>query len=233
MEHVFNTVKTYFVDKVRLAHVGGYSQDPSRAICGETQFFNATPQMIGACRSAPISNYILRMYFRRMFDGDEYHSLLVNTYSHTLPSEGLYPNQPIWHCDYARRDVEEGGTLLEEDEKAHHWYVIIGDKPSVPVPQFIDKHHISLTDEILSEKSWVGVSRYIDRKVKSGWHTYAFKPFELFAFRGNELYRSSITTEPVNRFAMRVTLYPEGHPYRPVGNGKGYERKLHTVYVGC
>jgi len=234
MKHTFNTIRTELVTPVRLSHVGGWTDNPSGAICNEMQFFNATPAMLRSYqKEAPITWYLLQKYFRDMFDSDEYYSLLINTYGHQLTSAGMYPNQPIWHCDYARREIEEGATIVEEDEQAIHWYIILGDKPSVPMPQFIDKHNISLQDEILSEDSWTGVSRYIDRKVKSGWHTFAFKPFELFKFRGNELYRSSITTEPVNRFAMRVTWYPEGHPYRPTGNGKGKERRLHTVYFDC
>lgn len=233
MKHTFNTVRTELVDVVRMSHVGGWNANPSRAIGRETQFFNATPAAVMAVgQRAPITNYLLKKYFRPMFSTDIYHHLLINTYAHQLPSSGLYPNQPIWHCDYARNEVEEDQTPVEEDAEAIHYYIILGDKPSVPVPQFIDKHNINLDDQILKEKSWVGVSKYIDRKIKSGWHTFAFKPFDLFMFRGNELYRSSISTEAVNRFAMRVTLYPEGHPSRPRGTS-GSERKLHMVYMPC
>lgn len=234
MKHTFNTVKTKLVTPVRMSHVGGFSQDPRASICNEMQFFNSTPSAIRAyANRAPITNYLLNKYFREMFPNDDYHSLMVNTYAHRLPSDGLYPNQPIWHCDYARQEDEETKTSLLEDANALHWYIILGDRPSVPVPQFIDKHNICLKDEILAEKSWLGVSKYIDRKVKSGWNTYAFKPFELFSFRGNELYRSSVSTEPVTRFAMRVTLYPEGHYLRPKGTHYGKERKLQMVYMTC
>jgi len=234
MKHTFNTVKTKLVTPVRMSYVGGFGQDPTRAIVNEKQFFNCTPSAIRARQAAaPITWYLLQKYFREMVSGDDYHALLVNTYCHKLPSDGLYPNQPIWHCDYARQDDEETKVDLVEDSEAMHWYIILGDKPSVPVPQFIDKHNICLKDEMLKEPSWVEMSKYIDRKIKSGWHTYAFKPFELFSFRGNELYRSSMTTEPVARFAMRVTLYPEGHALRPTGTSYGKERKLQMVYVGC
>lgn len=168
MKHRFNTVKTRLVEPVRMSHVGGWSQDPTRAICNERQYFNTTPAAVQAQQNhSPITFYLLKKYFRPMFDGDDYHALMINSYSHRLPSEGLYPNQPIWHCDYARVEHEEAKASLEEDSATKHWYIILGDKPSVPVPQFIDKHNICLKDEILSEKSWVGVSRFIDRNSDS------------------------------------------------------------------
>ncbi len=231
MKHTFNTVKTRYVTKVKMSHVGGFSDNPARAIARERQFCNVTPQSLVGELGNPLTTYLLRNYFRPMFSDYNYHALLINTYIHFLPSEGLYPNQPIWHCDYARQeDVENTNLIVEDNEDALHWYIIIGDKLNIPMPQFIDKRVINLEDKILEKNSWVGVSKYIDRKVRSGWNTYAFKPFEIFSFRGNELYRSSVSTESCNRFAMRVTLYPKHNPNRPRGNGYGHRRHSQTIF---
>lgn len=231
MEHTFNTIKPQYIAQVRPEHLMPIGVDVVEGIRHETQFFNATPSFIRMSRrGARITMKLLRR-FRDIFDDEDFHSLIINSYCHKLPAEGYYPSVPGWHCDFSKQEDEEERTSLEEDENVRHWIFLTGtDNP--PTYMFLDKYNIHIDDFKLDERSWRAVSKVIDRKVKSGWGTKIAKTNELLEFRGNELYRHLPSSNRCWRLQIKITHYPKGHKYRPQGT-TGKVRQLQMVYLDC
>ena len=238
MEHIFNTIKPQFVCKMKPEHLIPHTPDLDieEAIRTEPQFFNATPDFVQHYKGeTPITSKVLRRLRNLFFQDDswdeEYYHLVVNSYCHKMPRDGLYASIPGWHCDYSKQEDEEVKTRLEEHECVRHWVFILGTN-NPPTYQFLDKYNIHINDFKLEEPSWKEVSKHIDRKVASGWKTKTAKLNEILEFRGNELYRTMPTENPCWRYQLKVTHYPNGHVYRPTGT-QGKVRQLQMVYLDC
>lgn len=232
MDHVFNTIKPRCIDIIDPEHMVANS-DIVEGIRTEKQLFNATPSFVQQMKlRSPIVSKLLRMFRKNLItDDDDYHSLVINSYCQKLAIDGMYPSIPGWHCDYSKQVEEEERTSLEEDENVRHWILVMGIN-NPPTCRFLDKFNIHINDIKLSEHSWRAVSAVIDKKVKDGWCTRSFKVNEIIEFRGNELYSYLPTTEFCWRIQIKITLYPKGHKYRPLGS-QGKVRELQMVYMNC
>jgi hypothetical protein len=230
MTHIFNTVEPRVIERIDCNELFGKNFDLFENIRIESQFFNASPSFLdsGGGRSF-ITKRIVKMFREKFEDDLQYHHLVINSYCHKIPREGIYGNIPGWHCDFAKQEHEEAKTSVEEDEGVKHWIIVLGSDDA-PIPQFIRQRNIRLEDVNIKESSWNSVSKIIDRRVKSIWPTHQFRLNELVEIRGNELYRAMPSTNWCWRMYLRITQYPENHPYRPI---HGKLRKLNMVYMGC